>query len=736
MSIMQRMRWAVQGLRGGVPDNTIDRALMQASGQKMMVPLWRAGVPQWSIGDRARSYITDGFERNSVIYSAIMYKARAMTSAPLRGFTGDRAQPDPIPDGHPLAQLIRRPNPYQSQLEFQQLLVVTLNLAGHAFVLLNRERPGAVPSQMYILRPDRVSIVPAENRQGITGYLYTPDGQSQTDSAIPILPEDMMHTKLPNPGDSLAGLGRGMSPIKPAGQSGDVDNDVTEFMKLFFENGGAPQAVLKFNVPLNEDMIARIRARWHDLYGGYRNWSEVGVLDQGGDVSRLGLTFDEMGFDGIDERNEARILGPFGVPPILIGARVGLKHSTYANYETARRAFWEDTLDPELKLIEADYDMALAAPDGAFVRYDRSTVPALRKDVPALAKAAFDLWRMGVPALSALRAVGLSVEEFEGGDTSYVSMPGINTTTADAATAAPVKAVLEPDEIRPPRRRFKAYDRETMATKVDQLAVNHEEAFGDAAARMFDEDRREVLALAGEAQKSGRAVKGGFDWQRLKADIAAYYDGKGSENWREEFVPLLEGVMRDSGDEWAAALGVQWNVRNLRGEAWFEDYVLKFAQPISQTSSDTIHEILAQAQAEGWTISEMQDRLGQVFEQWKAGDLSPEDFAWLEARTPPYRREMIARTETIRAANAGAHNLFREWGVARKEWLATGDGRTRDSHVEAGRAYIEGGTIGSIPVDEPFVVGGYKMQYPGDASFGAPPSEFVNCRCADAPVIE
>ena len=87
------------------------------------------------------------------------------------------------------------------------------------------------------------------------------------------------------------------------------------------------------------------------------------------------------------------------------------------------------------------------------------------------------------------------------------------------------------------------------------------------------------------------------------------------------------------------------------------------------------------------------------------------------------RAEMIARTETMNAFNGGiadgANTLPTEYRPTRKEWLATGDARTRPSHSAA-----NGQVVG---FDDTFSVGGVSMSRPGDRS--APSSEVVNCRC-------
>lgn len=56
------------------------------------------------------------------------------------------------------------------------------------------------------------------------------------------------------------------------------------------------------------------------------------------------------------------------------------------------------------------------------------------------------------------------------------------------------------------------------------------------------------------------------------------------------------------------------------------------------------------------------------------------------------------------------------------QWLTMKDERVRPTHVAVDDEVL--------PINEPFVVGGSLLMYPGDTSLGADPSEIVNCRCA------
>ena len=96
------------------------------------------------------------------------------------------------------------------------------------------------------------------------------------------------------------------------------------------------------------------------------------------------------------------------------------------------------------------------------------------------------------------------------------------------------------------------------------------------------------------------------------------------------------------------------------------------------------------------------------------------------------RGETIARTETLKALNAGRqealdqlienpNNDVQAQDVVRA-WDSAGDGKTRPTHVAADLQ-------DPVPQGEAFTVGGYSLMYPGDTSLGAPAGETVNCRC-------
>ena len=92
------------------------------------------------------------------------------------------------------------------------------------------------------------------------------------------------------------------------------------------------------------------------------------------------------------------------------------------------------------------------------------------------------------------------------------------------------------------------------------------------------------------------------------------------------------------------------------------------------------------------------------------------------------RARVIARTETIRAANGAAMANAEDKGyVYQKKWFAVMDNRTRHDHKKLDGTTVQKEQAFSI-VDKNGIT--QRMMFPGDDSLGASPAETINCRCS------
>jgi hypothetical protein len=151
--------------------------------------------------------------------------------------------------------------------------------------------------------------------------------------------------------------------------------------------------------------------------------------------------------------------------------------------------------------------------------------------------------------------------------------------------------------------------------------------------------------------------------------------------------------------------------------AWVMQRVAEKVTPIINTTRKQAERLIRQvtdtAVVEGLGVEALGRLMRQTFRQ-EASALSRA------------RANTIARTETHNAANSAAHEAIRSTGLpVSKEWVAAIDGRERESHAAANGQIVD--------MNQPFLVDGEELQYPGDPSGSA--ENVINCRCAVAHVV-
>lgn len=191
-----------------------------------------------------------------------------------------------------------------------------------------------------------------------------------------------------------------------------------------------------------------------------------------------------------------------------------------------------------------------------------------------------------------------------------------------------------------------------------------------------------------------------------KAIKALYYDAGTTFGHK-----VLVSIKRQREQKARMPIGFNARMQQLIEKYYGLDF-LTFSQGITDTTRDLLNAVLIKAQRDGLGFDDT-IKLLEGTELSKA------------------RARLIARTETVTAANAGAQLAARDSGIlVNKVWIATQDNRTRHDHYAVSSA--------AIGLDEAFNVGGYEMDHPGvrKQPDGSPvsPKEVCNCRCVVAHV--
>ncbi len=348
------------------------RVALEGKASALMVPTWKDGAPSYPEAS-FENMVKYGYRKNELIFACV---SKTAATASFVRLEVKRDTDDATLDKHPLRALIAHPNPFMDEYDFWYSVVIFQKLAGGAYFEKERDRGGRVIA-LWPLRPDWVRPVQSQSAF-IGGYEYAVPGEPVVRMRV----EDVLDFKLFDP----LNMYRGFPPAAVAGRVGDVDNATTDYLKLFMEQGGTPPGLLKTKSVLQPQHIAETRARWVERYGGTKNWAAPAILDQDLEYQAIGSSFKDMGFEVLDARSEARICMVLDVPPIIVGAKVGLDRATYSNYAEARQAWWEDSLTPLYHNFEnvINNDLAPEFGPGLKCEFDFSTVPAFREQTDAL----------------------------------------------------------------------------------------------------------------------------------------------------------------------------------------------------------------------------------------------------------------------------------------------------------------------------------------------------------------
>jgi HK97 family phage portal protein len=338
--------------------------------------------------------VKEGYRRNELIYACIKKKAASATQLGLQ--VVNKRTREPL-DAHPLLDLIHKPNDYMNESDFWGAITSYQHLAGRAIFEVEQTNGGDIAA-LWPLNPQKIQIEQDEKRPTIKNYIYKVS-EAPRDWRY-LTPKQVLDFPLFDPLERF----KAYPPVAVCARAGDVDNAATDHIKLIWEHGGMPAGLLKSTQRLNDQQVSDIRRRWRDRYGGHTNWIEPAILDSDAEYQKTGMTFKELGFDVLDAREEARICMVLEVPPILVGAKIGLDRATYANYKEARSAFWEDTLVPMyynfLDVIEYRL-LPFYDPGGQLaIDWDMSQVFAFQEDENAKWVRALSAWNGGAIKLN------------------------------------------------------------------------------------------------------------------------------------------------------------------------------------------------------------------------------------------------------------------------------------------------------------------------------------------------
>jgi len=605
-----------------------------------------------------------GYGKNEVVYACIAAIVSSFAEAPLRVYSDKDDSEIPL---HPLRQLIQNPSPFHSEYELWEMGLIYLLLDGDLFFEKVRSASNKVV-QLLPMRPDRTHIVPSKE-EFIAGYQYEINGVK-----YPLRREDVIHIKYGHPLNDYFG----QSPLQAALRQVATDNEATDFTKVTLQNRGiAPGLIIKTQEKLDEARLERLRSQFLARYNA-DNRGKPMFLQKDMDVQTVSLNLHELMFPDLRDISEARICAAYRVPPIVIGLNVGLKRATFANYEEARKAFYQDTIQPLQNRVDDSINRGLVSDFGGGVtcRFDISRVTALADIRQKKWNNAKEGVVGGWMTVNEAR-VEVGLPQVQNGD-EFLRGLAITGTEATPIVTARAKGVslikATPGESGAGLLRSAIGRRARAEAYIPKIKT--------WAVKEFQLEAKEVMKVIRKYAPKGITTKDLL--QQELFDLKELWTKRIGEDGAE----ILMIILIDIGIAEAALIGVTFELGNEAVQAFIKDYGFKFAEGISHTSIQDVQAIILRAQTEGLSYTEMVDAFTDQFKNWTSK-----------------RALMVARTETIRAGNRGAEEIWRMAGVKEKEWQIASDacdycvamqGKTADIGANF---YEQGDSLTPLPKD-------------------------------------
>lgn len=303
------------------------------------------GSPQ-SMPKNYDSYAGEGYQKNVIAYRCIERNGDAIAGLPIvlkRKTLG--AADEEIYD-HPALELLRHPNPIQSYSAFVKAFTGYLYISGNDYIHAVGPSKNGPPKELWHLRPDCIQIQPGPFNLPLS-YIYKKMG---TEIVYPVDPIDgscsIRHLKTFHPRNPWYG----MSPIEAAAFSLDQHNAVGSWNLGLLQNSARPSGAIIIKADkdnpgggLEENQRSNLRHELEMQYSGANNAGKFLVLEGGMEWKEMGFSPQDMNWIEGKNTSARDIALALGNPPQLLGIP---GDSTYNNYESAKLAYYLDTVLP------------------------------------------------------------------------------------------------------------------------------------------------------------------------------------------------------------------------------------------------------------------------------------------------------------------------------------------------------------------------------------------------------
>lgn len=268
--------------------------------------------------------------------------------------------------------VLRKPNGYQTRIQFYENWLLSILTTGNTYVLKQRDNRSVVTA-LYILDPARVTVKVASD--GAVFYDLGEDNLNGSDIPVTVPASEIIHDRMNPLWHPLVGI----SPIYAAAKTVVQGTTIQDQTSNFFRNGSRPGGILTAPGALEDSTVEQLRAYWEENYTG-NNAGKVAVLADGLKYESF-QTANAQSSQVIEQLKWTAevVCSVFHVPPYMIG--VGALPS-YDNIQALNQQYYAQALQNRIESIEVLLDEGLGLSFDLGVEFNRDDL--LQMDTAAL----------------------------------------------------------------------------------------------------------------------------------------------------------------------------------------------------------------------------------------------------------------------------------------------------------------------------------------------------------------
>lgn len=244
-------------------------------------------------------------------------------------------------ENHKYAALLRKPNAFQTRIQFFECWVTSKLTHGNTYALKIRNPDGSV-RELRILDPSRVQ--PMVSDDGAVFYQLQPDNIATLEEGVTVPAREIIHDRFNCLYHPLVGV----SPIYACGTAAMHGAHIQTHNTNFFQNGGKPGGIIQVPGSVNVDKLRAIKDAWEAGYTG-ANSGRTAVLADGMEYKPIGLSASDSQVVEQMKLSAEIVCSVFHVPLYKVGLGSA---PTYNNIEALDQQYYSQCLQTLIESIE------------------------------------------------------------------------------------------------------------------------------------------------------------------------------------------------------------------------------------------------------------------------------------------------------------------------------------------------------------------------------------------------